>query len=112
METTPKISRNLISRPSNSACILKLERTNNDLCQLERKMTSYVCEPNTYNLFIKSETLRQTLQSLKNTNAELIKALKREKDLKIDLFEKTMAQIRSYLEIQKSVEEYSNMLRY
>ena len=42
---------------------------------------------------------------------ELIKALKREKDLKIELFEKTMAQIRSYLEVQKSVEEYSNMLR-
>ena len=112
METTPKISRNLINRPSNSGCILKLERTNNDLCQLERKMTSYVCEPNTYTLFMKSETLRQTLRSLKNTNAELIKALKREKDLKIELFDKTMVQVRSFLEVQKSVEEYSNMLRY
>ncbi|MCK0145830.1 hypothetical protein MWU78_09260 [Arenibacter sp. F26102] len=116
METTVdkirKISKNLINRPSNSGCILKLERTNNDLQQLEKKMTSYVYEPNTYTLFIKSETLRQTLESLKNTNAELIKALKREKDLKIELFEKTMAQVRSYLELQNSVEEYCNLLRY
>ncbi|RTE52034.1 hypothetical protein EHW67_17705 [Arenibacter aquaticus] len=112
METTPKMSKNLLYRPSKSGCILKLERTNNDLSYLEKKMTSYVCEPNTYTLFIKSESLRQTLRSLKHANAELIKALKREKDLKIDLFEKTMDQIRSYMELQKSVEEYSSMLRY
>jgi len=112
METTPKMSKNLLYRPSKSGCILKLERTNNDLSHLEKKMTSYVCEPNTYTLFIKSESLRQTLRSLKNSNAELINALKREKDLKIDLFEKTMDQVRSFMEIQKSVEEYSSMLRY
>ncbi len=112
METTPKMSRNLINRPSKSGCIQKLERTNNDLSQLERKLTSYVCEPNTYTLFIKSESLRQALSNLKKSNAELIKALKREKDLKIDLFERTIVQIRSFMEIQKSVEEYNSMLRY
>src|SRR5690606_37400333 len=113
METTEKIINNkLPARTSNTGCILKLERTNKDLQQLEKKLTSYIFEPNTYMLFIKSESIRQNLNALKNTNAELIKALKCESYLKIELFERTIAQIRSFIEIKSSVDEYSQLLRY
>jgi len=113
METTEKIINEKSSnRPSNTGCILKLERANKDLQQLEKQLTSYIFEPNTYMLFIKSESIRQNLSLLKNSNNELIKALRREKDLKIELFERTIAQIRSFVEIKSSVDEYSRLLRY
>ena|SRR5690606_3454635 len=112
METPEKIiSNKLPNKTSNIGCILKLERTNKDLQQLEKQLTSYIFEPNTYMLFIKSESIRQNLRALKNTNAELIKALKREKYLKIELFERTTAQVRSFMEIKSSMEEYSRLLR-
>lgn len=112
METTEKINNKLPATASNMGCILKLERTNKDLQQLEKQLMSYVFEPNTYMLFIKSESIRQNLSVLKNTNAELIKTLKRERYLKIELFERTIAQIRSFMEIKNSVDEYSQLLRY
>lgn len=113
METTEKITnKKLPATTSNTGCILKLERTNKDLQQLEKQLMSYILEPNTYILFIQSESIRQNLNVLKNTNTELIKALKRERYLKVELFEKTIAQIRSFMEIKNSVDEYSQLLRY
>lgn len=113
METTEKITNDkLPTRLSKTSCILKLERTNKDVQQLEKKLTSYIFEPNTYMLFIKSESIRQNLRLLKNANSELIKTLEREKYLRIDLFERTIAQIRSFVEIKSSVDEYSKLLRY
>jgi len=114
METTEKITNNnkLPAKTSNTGCIIKLERTNKDLQQLEKQLTSYIFEPNTYMLFIKSESIRQNLNVLKNTNAELIKVLKRERYLKIELFEKTITQIRSFMDIKSSMDEYSRLLRY
>ena len=112
METTEKITNTkLPARTSNTGCILKLERTNKDLQQLEKQLTSYIFEPNTYVLFIESESIRQNLRVLRTTNMELIKTLKREKYLKIELFERTTAQIRSFMEIKNSMEEYGRLLR-
>lgn len=112
MVTTEKTTNNkLIARTSNSGCILKLERTNKDLQQLEKQLASYIFEPNTYILFIMSESIRQNLNVLKHANAELIKALKGERYLKIELFEKTIAQIRSFMQIRSSVNEYYRLLR-
>ena len=113
METTEKITNDkLPTRLTKTSCILKLERTNKDVQQLEKKLTSYIFEPNTYMLFIKSESIRQNLRLLKSANSELIKILEREKYLRIDLFERTIAQIRSFVEIKSSVDEYSKLLRY
>lgn len=112
MKTTQSISRNQNTELTNSGCIVKLERANKDLQQLERQFTSYIYEPTTYSLFDKSQTIRQSLSSLKDTNAELIATLKREKELKIELFEKTISQIRSFMEVQKSFDDYSRQLRH
>jgi hypothetical protein len=113
METTEKITESKLPiRLSKTSCILKLERTDKDLHQLEKQLTSYIFEPNTYMLFIKFESIRQNLSTIKKANSELIKALKREKYLGIELFEKTMIQIRSFVEIKSSVDEYSRLLRY
>lgn len=99
-------------KTSNIGCILKLERTNNDLQQLEKQLMSYIFEPNTYILFIKSESIRQNLSLLRNANTELIKALKRERYFRIELFERTVAQMRSFMEVKNSVDEYCSLLRY
>lgn len=113
METTERIITNKLSaRASNTGCILKLERTGRDLQQLEQKIMSYIFEPNTYILFIKSESIRQNLSALKITNAELITALKCERYLRIELLERTIAQIRSFMNIKSAVDEYSRLLRY
>lgn len=112
MKTAQTISRNLINRPSNNRCILKLERNNKNLQQLEKQFSSYIYEPTTYLLFTKYQKIRQSLTTLKKNNAELIASLKRERDLKIDLYEKTMLLNRSFLEIQKLFDEYSRQLRY
>ncbi|MCM4166291.1 hypothetical protein KCTC52924_03219 [Arenibacter antarcticus] len=116
MKSVQTISRNLIDRSSIgssiSHCVLKLERNKKDLQQLEKQFGSYIYEPTTYSLFAKSEAIKRSIISLKNNNLELISALKRERDLKIELFEKTLLQIRSFMEIKNSVNEYCKQLRY
>ncbi|GGW44489.1 hypothetical protein [Arenibacter certesii] len=112
MRTIHSIPGNLTITPSNSGCILQLERNIEDLHQLEKQFASYIYEPTTYSLFTKSQRIRESLSSLKKSNAELMATLSREKDLKIELFEKTMLQIRSFVDIQKSFDDYCRKIRY
>ncbi|MDX1362810.1 hypothetical protein [Arenibacter latericius] len=112
MRTVNTLPGNLADRPTNRGCIETLKRNNRNLKQLERKFTSYIYEPTTYSLFSKSQKIREALSNLKNSNAELITLLNQEGDIKFELFEKTMLQIRSFMEIQKLIDDYSKLVRH
>lgn len=91
--------------------LLRLERNNQSLLSLEEKLKSYVCEPKTRSLYNRMESLKQSLANLKNSNLEIIKALK---DHSL-VFENAKERIREQLENYKSLElkvlEYIGMAK-
>ncbi|MCJ7466118.1 MAG: hypothetical protein MUO53_05420 [Maribacter sp.] len=58
--------------------------------QLKNKLNSYVCEPKTYSLYERIESLKHRLENLSNANSEMLRTLK---------------------EKRKSVEEYVDSVR-
>ena len=57
--------------------ILRLERNNTELLSLKDKLSSYVCEPKTLNLFERMESLKAKLEKMRKANLETNKSVKR-----------------------------------
>lgn len=96
---------------SKSECILKLQRNTLDLQQLETKMASYVCEPNTYELFNKCQSILHNLRKLKQRNQELIQTIQKRKQLQIEEWESTIRQVRDFIDLSQSADDYRKLLR-
>tara|TARA_R110002049_G_scaffold16732_2_gene66231 strand:+ start:326 stop:664 length:339 start_codon:yes stop_codon:yes gene_type:complete len=112
METTKKTQSSAGSTDiSKSECMLKLQRNTLDLQQLETKMASYVCEPNTYELFNKCQSILHNLRKLKKKNQELIQTVQLRKQLQITELESTIRQVRDFVDLSQSAHEYQKLLR-
>lgn len=104
-----------ISRvPTNSGSInalLRLERNNRSLLSLEKKLKSYVCEPKTRSLYNRLESLKQSLANLRNSNLEIIKALKDHTLFFEDAKERIKEQFVNYKSLELKVFEYIGMAK-
>ncbi len=89
-----------------NALVLKLERHQNDLLQLRKKLNSYICEPKTYTLFERIESLKNGLDQLRNDNANIIQSVKDRKRAADDYVERIKRQFHEFNTMQKGVEEY------
>jgi len=105
METTQ--NRKTATRHSDkNALVLRLERNQKDLVQLRTKLNSYRCEPRTYSLFERVETLKNSMDSLSKTNGEIINALREHKKTVDDYVERAKQQFSDFQRLNAGVEEY------
>jgi hypothetical protein len=91
--------------------VLKLERSQQDVGQLRNKLNSYVCEPKTYSLFERIEALKNGLDTLSNTNKEIILSIRGHKKTMGDYVDRVRQQFVAFNELQRGVEEYMRGLR-
>lgn len=110
MTATGSISSVPINSSSNNA-LLRLERNNQRLLSLEEKLRSYVCEPKTRSLYDRLESIKQSLANLKNSNLEIIKALKNHTLIFDDAKDRIREQFDSYQSLELKVLEYIGMAK-
>jgi len=110
MTATGPISGVPTNSSSNSA-LLRLERNNQCLQSLEEKLKSYVCEPKTRSLYEKMESLKNGLANLKNSNLEIISALKDHKLFFEDAKDRIKEQFETYKVLELKVLEYIGMAK-
>lgn len=89
-----------------SSLVMRLERNQNDLRQLKSTLNSYICEPRTYSLFERIESLRHGLEDLSNTNTEIIQSLKGRKKSISNYVERAKKQFQEFNNLQRNVEDY------
>ncbi len=91
--------------------LLKLQRTNNGLAQLSNKLNSYTCEPCTYGLYEQVQSLKERMEDLRNSNNEIISAVKQHKQTFDDITDVVKRQIRDFNELRKGVFDYTKMVK-
>jgi len=104
----------LSSVPRNSgsdSALLRLERNNQSLLSLEEKLRSYVCEPKTRRLYDRMESIKQSLQNLKNSNLEIIRALKDHSLFYEEAKDRILQQLETYKTLELKVLEYIGMAK-
>ena len=104
-----KLVENITVEKSN--LVLRLERNQREVGQLKSKLNSYICEPRTYSLFERMETLKTGLERLSNTNREIIQALKERKKSVADYMENVRQQFTEFHELQQGVHDYVQGMR-
>lgn len=95
-----------VKEAEKSALVIRLERNQKDLQQLQSKLNSYTCEPRTQSLFERIEILRKGLETLSTTNSEIITSLKGSKLVVQGYMERAKKQLSEFKQLQQSVEEY------
>ncbi|MEP3210072.1 MAG: hypothetical protein ABJN95_12815 [Maribacter sp.] len=88
------------------ALVMRLERNQKDLRQLKSKLNSYICEPRTYSLFERIESLRSGLETLNDANTQIIRSLKSRKKSVEAYVESAREQLVKFNQLQQSVEDY------
>ena len=101
------------SELKNNTLVTRLERNLKDVHQLRSKLNSYSCEPQTYSLFERIESLKIGLETLIRTDQEIITALKeRKKSAKEkEYVERVKQQYSEFNKLQQAVEEYMGLTR-
>ena len=110
MTATGPISGVSTNSSSNDA-LLRLERNKQSLLSLEEKLKSYVCEPKTRSLYDRMESLKNSLANLKNSNQEIISALKNHTLFFEDAKERIRDQFETYKALELKVLEYIGMAK-
>ncbi len=95
-----------INEVDKSALVIRLERNQKDLLQLKSQLSSYTCEPRTYQFFERIETLRNGLETLSATNSEIIASLKQRKRTVENYVERAKKLLLEFNQLQQGVDEY------
>lgn len=90
----------------NNTLVTHLERNLKDVHQLRSKLNSYSCEPQTYSLFERIESLKTGLETLIRADQEIITALKERKKSAKEYVERVKQQYSEFNKLQQGVEEY------
>jgi hypothetical protein len=106
MDTTQNLVITTTRESDKNALVLRLEQTERDLTQLRTKLNSYRCEPRTYSLFERIETLKRGMDSLSKTNREIISAIRQHKKTVDDFVDHSKKQFLEFKLLHVGVEEY------
>ncbi len=110
MTSSDPISR-ASRRSDNHIHILRLNRLNHELSQLNKNLCSYVCEPQTRMLFLKKESLTYRLSGLRQNNDRLILILRTRQSPEINPLEKMKEHFNEYHSLELEVLEYIGMAK-
>lgn len=97
------------SELKSNSLMIHLERNLKDVHQLRSKLNSYSCEPQTYSLFERIESLKSGLETLSRNDQEIISALKERKKSAKDFVERVKQQYSEFNKLQQGVEEYMGL---
>ena len=111
MIVSHKIDDFTSSELNNNTLVTRLERNLKDVHQLRSKLNSYSCEPQTYSLFERIESLKNGLENLIRTDQEIITALKERKKAAQEFVERVKQQYSEFNKLQQGVEEYMGLTR-
>ena len=95
-----------INEVEKSALVIRLERNQKDLLQLKTQLSSYICEPRTYQFFVRIETLRDGLDNLSATNSEIIASLKERKRVVKKYVKRAKKLLLDFNQLQQGVDDY------
>lgn len=90
---------------------MRLERNQKDIYQLKSKLNSYICEPKTYALFERIQTLRNGLETLSNSNIEIIQSLKHQKKSVETYIDSAKEQFKKFNQLQEGIDAYVTGIR-
>lgn len=93
----------------NNTLVTHLERNLKDVHQLRSKLNSYSCEPQTYGLFERIESLKIGLETLIRKDQEIITALKERKKSAKEYIDSVKQQYSEFNKLQQGVEEYMGL---
>tara|TARA_R110002051_G_scaffold309037_1_gene381396 strand:+ start:3659 stop:4003 length:345 start_codon:yes stop_codon:yes gene_type:complete len=96
---------------SRSTSVLRLERNNKDLLQLQKMLSCYRCEPKTYERFEELAELKMRLQELRKSNLGIISAIHNGGEFQKGNLGRVRKQLLEFNELQKRVVRYSNPIR-
>ncbi len=102
----PAVMKSNLKEVEKSALVIRLERNQNDLRQLKSKLNSYTCEPKTYSLFERIETLRNGLENLSESNTQIIRSLKSRKRSIETYFDSAKEQLTKFNQLQQGIDDY------
>jgi len=97
------------SELKSNVLVTHLERNLKDVHQLRRKLNSYHCEPQTYSLYERIESLKIGLETLIRTDQEIITAIKERKKSAKEYIERVKQQYSEFNKLQQGVEEYMGL---
>ncbi|MGB5434824.1 MAG: hypothetical protein WBM98_02955 [Maribacter sp.] len=94
------------SESDNELLVTRLKRNLKDVYQLRHKLDSYRCEPRTYLLFERIESLKKGLETLECEDLEIISELKEHEKSDKEYAEKIIHQYSEFNDLQQGVKEY------
>ncbi|SHJ00256.1 hypothetical protein SAMN04487911_10957 [Arenibacter nanhaiticus] len=97
--------------PSSMECLIKLRRNYTDLLQIEQKICSYTFEPNTYVMFLKSESIKKRVKTLIKSNQDLIELIKREEEQKDYMTLKVAKQLEGLSDLYQTLSDYESHIK-
>ena len=109
MKVSQKINDFTPIEVKSNALVTHLERNLKDVHQLRTKLNSYSCEPQTYSLFERIESLKIGLETLGRKDQEIIVALKERKKSAKEYVERVKQQYSEFNKLQQGVEEYMGL---
>ncbi len=105
MKTTDK-QPSTIPEVEKNALVLRLELNQKDVKRLRNQLSSYRCEPTTYSLFERIETLRSGLDNLSTTNTEIISSLRKKRKRVDHYVERAKQHFSEFNTLHSGIEEY------
>ncbi|MUH36211.1 hypothetical protein D9O36_10190 [Zobellia amurskyensis] len=106
MTTTQHPASRRVEENDKNAIVVRLERNQKDLVQLRTKLNSYRCEPKTYSLYERIESLRSKMDSLSHSNSEIITSLKDTRKSVTTHLERAKRQLTEFRRLNDGVSEY------
>ncbi|WP_194550087.1 hypothetical protein [Zobellia nedashkovskayae] len=106
MTTTAQHAASRVEENDKNAIVVRLQRNQKDLVQLRTKLNSYRCEPKTYSLYERIESLRSKMDSLSHSNSEIILSLKGKRKTVSNQLDRAKRHLTEFRRLNEGVEEY------
>ena len=106
MTTTAQHAASRVEENDKNAIVVRLQRNQKDLVQLRTKLNSYRCEPKTYSLYERIESLRSKMDSLSHSNSEIISSLKGKRKTVSNQIDRAKRHLTEFRRLNEGVEEY------
>ncbi|MRH99534.1 hypothetical protein GH721_03215 [Kriegella sp. EG-1] len=94
-----------------SYVIRELQRKRTAVAQLQRKLNSYKCVPQTFHLFEKMAVLKEELVALANNTSELVATLQINDIVIVDYLENVELQFKRFNTLHTEIENYIQSAR-
>ena len=86
--------------------LIRMERNNNLVQRLWRKLNSYTCEPNNRSCFEKLDTLKRSFRSFKEQQNRLLQELHQRKEQAAEIQDQIRLHLRQFKDLESEIAAY------